>query len=381
LDNDIIFKIAERNCWMSDIDRLVNLYWAVGQTLHFGVEGDVVEIGCHAGGTSVFLQMLIDNFAPGRTLHLYDSFQGMPEPGPKDAYLVKGDRPSTIDQIHQTFAHFDLPVPEIHPGWFEDTLPGQLPPQIAAAYLDGDFYDSIMISLSAVWPRLSPNGIIIVDDYADLERAPNAFAKLPGVKLACDEFFAELDTRPFVLVGGNTLAFAGIRKPAQARPAHQSGLVESGRASQPGTPPLLFVARMIHTVPEVPSDVAAAHWHWGEANYAAGVFVASGPSAGGGVALAGGCSRVDLERLLKTDPVVAAGMGRYEITECSVSRSTPGFMELLDCPAARRPNLLAGKAVKPASPGAASRVRNGTPAPKMPGRPGIKDHRGGGGQH
>jgi hypothetical protein len=187
-----------------------------------------------------------------------------------------------------------------------------------------------MISLRAVWPRLSPNGIIIVDDYADLERAPNAFAKLPGVKLACDDFFAELDAKPFVLIGGNTLAFAGIRKPSQSRPPHHSGAVESRRAGQPGNPPVLFVARMIHTVPEVPSDVAAAHWHWGEANYAAGVFVASGPSAGGGVALAGGCSRADLERLLKTDPVVVADMGRYEITECAVSRSALGFMEVLE---------------------------------------------------
>jgi O-methyltransferase len=328
LDNNIIFKIAERNCWMSDVDRLVNLYWAFGQALHFGVEGDVVEIGCHAGGTSVFLQMLIDNFAPGRTLHLYDSFQGMPEPGPKDAYLVKGDRPSTIDQVHQCFADFGMPVPEIHPGWFKDTLPGQLPAKIAAAYLDGDFYDSIMISLSEVWPRLSPNGIIIVDDYADLERAPNAFAKLPGVKLACDDFFAGRDAKPFVLVGGETLAFAGIRKPARPRPAHQ-----------PGTSPLLFVARMTHTVPEIPSNVSSAHWYWGEANYAAGIFVASGPAADGGVALATGCSRADLERLLETDPVVAAGMGRYEITECAVSRSAAGFTELLDDLAGRQSSL------------------------------------------
>jgi hypothetical protein len=174
-----------------------------------------------------------------------------------------------------------------------------------------------------------------VDDYADLERAPNAFAKLPGVKHACDDFFAELDTKPFVLVGGDTLAYAGIRKPAQARPA-QSGVDESSRGAQSGTSPLMFVARMIHTVPGVPSDIAAAHWDWGETNYASGVFVASGPSAGGGVALAGGCSRADLERLLETDPVVVAGMGRYEITECAVSRSAPGFMGLLNGLAARQ---------------------------------------------
>lgn len=313
MNNDIIFEIAERNCWMSDIDRLVNLYWAIGQTLHFDVEGDVVEIGCHAGGTSVFLKMLIDNFAPGRDLHVYDSFQGMPKPGTQDAYLVEGDRSSTVQQLAETFAHYGLPLPRIHPGWFEETLPSQLPPRIAAAYLDGDFYDSIMVSLKEVWPRLSPNGIIIIDDYADLDRAPNAFAKLPGVKLACDDFFADKEVKPFVLVGGVTLAYAGVRKPAPPR-RHVRGV--------------LFVARMYHTA-EIPNEVGAAHWLWVQGNYDAGVFLLSGPAEGGGVALAGGGDRADLERLLDTDPVVLAGKGRYEVTEFTVSRAAAGFEALL----------------------------------------------------
>lgn len=335
MNNDIIFEVAERNGWMSDIDRLVNLYWAIGQALHFGVEGDIVEIGCHAGGTSVFLQMLINNFAPDRVLHLYDAFQGMPEPGSKDAYLVKGDRPSTIDQVDQNFAHFGLPAPEIHPGWFEDTLPDLLPPKIAAAYLDSDFYDSIMVSLNAVWPRLSPNGIIIIDDYADVDRAPNAFAKLPGVKLACDDFFADVDAKPFVLVGGETLAFAGVRKPAANRTARRSAAVVTSRNGQHVPSPTLFVARMIHSVPEVADDLGIAHRRWVEANYEAGLFMASGPSDGGGVALASGCSRAELEQVLDTDPVVVADQGRYEITECAVSLSSPDFAKLLEGFAAR----------------------------------------------
>lgn len=329
MNNDIIFEVAERNGWMSDIDRLVNLYWAVGQTLHFGVDGDIVEIGCHAGGTSVFLQMLIDNYAPDRKLHLYDSFRGMPEPGAKDAYLVKGDRPSTINQVHRNFAHFGLAtVPEIHPGWFEHTLPHQLPPTIAAAYLDGDFYDSIMISLQCVWPRLSPNGIIIIDDYADVARAPNAFAKLPGVKLACDDFFAEKDTKPFVLVGGNTLAFGCVRKPAA--PVK----IDKNDASS-----VLFVARMIHNVTDIPGDLGIAHRRWVEANYDIGLFMASGPSEGGGVALASGCTRAELMRLLETDPVVIAGKGQYTVTECAVSLCSSSFRKVLDGFASHPPSL------------------------------------------
>ncbi len=82
MDNEAILEIAEKNAWMTDVDRLVNLYWALSQVLVFEVEGDIVELGCHAGGTSVFLQMIIDHFDPLRQLHVYDSFQGLPEPGP-----------------------------------------------------------------------------------------------------------------------------------------------------------------------------------------------------------------------------------------------------------------------------------------------------------
>lgn len=331
MNNDIIYELAERNGWMSDIDRLVNLYWAVGQVLYFGVPGAVVEIGCHAGGTSVFLQMLINEFAPGRELHVYDSFQGMPEPGPQDAYLVKGDRPSTVEQVHENFAHFGLELPHIHPGWFEETLHEQLPPRIAAAYLDGDFYNSIVVSLASVWPRLSPDGIIVIDDYADLDRAPNAFAKLPGVKLACDDFFADLETKPFVLVGGNTLAFGAVRKPAAGRSRNAAVPLAPGAGR-----PTLYVAQMTHSVPTIPDDLGLAHRRWVEANYQRGIFVASGPSPGGGLALAGGCRRDDLEGLLATDPVVAAGLGCYAVTECDVSLSAATLAPLLEALGARQ---------------------------------------------
>ncbi len=213
MNNSIILKIAEENPWMTDDDRLVNIYWALSQLLVFEVPGAVVEVGSHSGSTAAFLQMIIDHFDTSRELHVYDSFEGMPEPGPEDAYLIKGDRAATVDDLKKTFAHYGVKVPEIHRGWFHETLPAGLPQTIAFAYLDGDFYDSITVSLEHVWPRLSPGGLVLVDDYADLECSPRAWAKLPGVKLACDDFFVDKESKPFTLVGTTDLAFACIRKP------------------------------------------------------------------------------------------------------------------------------------------------------------------------
>ncbi len=62
--------------------------------------------------------------------------------------------------------------PEIHPGCFFETLPHELPEKISFAYLDSDFYDPILLSLEAIYPKLSKGAIVIIDDYCEKERAP-----------------------------------------------------------------------------------------------------------------------------------------------------------------------------------------------------------------
>src|SRR5271165_5615270 len=56
----------------------------LARVLEAHIPGDVVEMGCHAGDTSVFFQRMIYCLDPSRTLHLYDSFQGLPEKSSKD---------------------------------------------------------------------------------------------------------------------------------------------------------------------------------------------------------------------------------------------------------------------------------------------------------
>jgi O-methyltransferase len=212
VDNQVIFRLAADNADMGDIDRLVNIYWALSSVLVQGVPGDIVEVGCNVGKTSVFLKMLIDHFAADRELHVYDSFHGLPAPGEQDAYLKEGECPATVDQLLETFRTWDLAPPTIHEGWFHETLPAQLPDQIAFGYLDGDFYESTLTSLEHVYPRLVSDAVIIVDDYCDAEKNGRAFDLLPGPKIACDEFFRDKPEKMSVLVGVGDLAFGYIRK-------------------------------------------------------------------------------------------------------------------------------------------------------------------------
>ena len=51
------------------------------------------------------------------------------------------------------------------PGWFKDTLPDAPIDRIAVLRLDGDLYESTIQGLDALYPRLSPGGFCIIDDY------------------------------------------------------------------------------------------------------------------------------------------------------------------------------------------------------------------------
>ncbi|MBH1937470.1 class I SAM-dependent methyltransferase [Streptomyces sp. AV19] len=214
VSNSVIYDLAAENPNMSDLDRLTNLYWALCSVVRSGTPGDVVELGCNAGRTSVLLEMVLEAEGADRTLHLYDSFDGLPAPSEADRYLKQGDCRATEADVLATFERWNLRPPRVHAGWFEETLPRHLPDRVAFAYLDGDFYESIRTGLAHVWPRLSAGGSLLVDDYCDRELSPRAWDGLPGVKKACDDFFADVPASRRVLVGVGDLAFAEFRKPS-----------------------------------------------------------------------------------------------------------------------------------------------------------------------
>jgi hypothetical protein len=50
-------------------------------------------------------------------------------------------------------------------GWFRDTLPTAPIERIAVLRLDGDLYESTMDTLDSLYPKVSPGGFVIIDDY------------------------------------------------------------------------------------------------------------------------------------------------------------------------------------------------------------------------
>jgi hypothetical protein len=64
------------------------------------------------------------------------------------------------------------------PGWFRDTVPNVDVETISVLRLDGDMYESTWLVLTHFYPRISPGGFVIVDD----------FGAIPACKSAVEDF-------------------------------------------------------------------------------------------------------------------------------------------------------------------------------------------------
>lgn len=158
------------------------------KTLGRNIPGAVVEFGCYIGTTSLFVRRILDDAGQSedRPFHVYDSFEGLPQKSIQDNNAAGVDFEagklyvSKKEFLHQ-FRAAGLKPPTVHKGWFDQLGPSEVPEPIAFAFLDGDFYDSIISSLRLVWPKMSEGGVIVVDDYKR--------ETLPGVERAINDFF------------------------------------------------------------------------------------------------------------------------------------------------------------------------------------------------
>ena len=75
------------------------------------------------------------------------------------------------EEVRANFERYGLLDDQVRflPGWFKDTLPDAPIDRIAVLRLDGDLYESTIQALDALYPRLSPGGFCIIDDYQCIE--------------------------------------------------------------------------------------------------------------------------------------------------------------------------------------------------------------------
>lgn len=161
---------------MVGMKRLDNIQFCVTEVIRNGVPGDLIETGVWRGGASIFMRSILKaHGVTDRTVWVADSFQGLPkadeEKYPDDAgssLWVFDDLRVSAAAVRGNFERYGLLDDQVRflEGWFKDTLPSAPIEKLAVARLDGDMYGSTMDALTALYPRVSPGGFVIIDDFA-----------------------------------------------------------------------------------------------------------------------------------------------------------------------------------------------------------------------
>jgi predicted O-methyltransferase YrrM len=151
--------------------KIAALRRAARETAH--LPGDMAEVGVYQGGSA----LAIATAAPGRTLHLFDTWGGLPSDDVDLGYHKKGEFSCSLDDVK---AYLSGQSVEFHPGFFPDTTRGLGDKAYSLVHLDGDLYTTTRDSLAYFWPRMTEGGIIVLDDYD----WPNT----PGVRRAVEEY-------------------------------------------------------------------------------------------------------------------------------------------------------------------------------------------------
>ena len=167
------------------------------------VPGAIVEVGVWKGGMAMLMALaeLRTVNDTQRSVHrqvwLFDTFQGLPPPTSEDparvhriyASIAAGNMSDpelrervhrglvqdgkwnlgTQEEVEHTMRRSGYPASHVHlvKGRVETTLrdAANLPAKIALLRLDTDWYASTVAELDVLWPRVSPGGLMIVDDY------------------------------------------------------------------------------------------------------------------------------------------------------------------------------------------------------------------------
>jgi O-methyltransferase len=185
---------------MTSPERLFALREGIKHLVRHRVQGDIVECGVWKGGSMMAAaRTLLELGATSRNLYLFDTFEGMPSPGVQDVDLEnepaadlmsQSDKQSSLvwaysalEEVKRNLLSTGYPESRVFfvKGKVEETIPQNAPSQIALLRLDTDWYESTYHELVHLYPRLSPGGVLIIDDYGHWK----------GAKKAVDEYFEE----------------------------------------------------------------------------------------------------------------------------------------------------------------------------------------------
>ncbi len=188
---------------MTSIERGYALFKAVEHIAATAIPGAMTECGVWRGGSAMLIALSAQHFGINdRAIWLYDTFEGMTPPSDADRQAMSGQSAAAIlagnvrdadnpfwgvaprKVVEANLAATAYPAHLLHvvEGDVLSTLPTRSPDALALLRLDTDWYESTAHELATLYPRLSPGGVLIIDDYGYWS----------GARKAVDDYFAAL---------------------------------------------------------------------------------------------------------------------------------------------------------------------------------------------
>ncbi len=188
---------------MIGLRRMENIEHCVQTVLDDDVPGDLIEAGVWRGGACIFMKAtLVARGDTSRVVWVADSFQGLPPPNAALYPADTGDDLHTrsglsvgADQVRHNFERYGVLDDRVKflVGWFKDTLPDAPIEALSVMRLDGDMYESTWQAIDALYPKLSPGGFCIIDDFGSHQsqagRAVLDYRRAKGI----DEEIVDID--------------------------------------------------------------------------------------------------------------------------------------------------------------------------------------------
>jgi len=159
---------------MVGINRLTNIEMCIRSIVTNKTEGDLVEAGVWRGGAVIFMKAVLNELAVNdRKIWAADFFVGLPMPDKRysadeqNELYLENILVASLEEVKNNFNRFGLLDSNVNflEGFFKETLPNSSIDKIALLRLDCDMYESTIIALTNLYPKISKGGFIIIDDY------------------------------------------------------------------------------------------------------------------------------------------------------------------------------------------------------------------------
>jgi len=184
-------SIMDPNNWHS-LDRKYTLNQFLKLVAH--LDGDIAECGAYMGASAQLMCRALEGASA--KVHLFDSFEGLSEPGSSDGdYWEKGSLKVNEERLHETLKGFKNY--HVYKGWIPERFNEVAEKRFRFIHIDVDIYEPTYESLVFFYPRLEAGGIILLDDHG--------FASCPGAKKAADEFFDDKKEQIAMLPTGQAM--------------------------------------------------------------------------------------------------------------------------------------------------------------------------------